>query len=309
MEKHFDVSLCGELNLDLILYGLPETLETERELLCDNLALTLGSSSAIFAHNLAKLGTRVGFISRIGGDSLGQIALDWLASGGVEISRVRRVTEGSATGLTIVLQHSLSRHMFTYPGAMLEMCWEDLDLDYLASARHFHLSSYFLHLALRPRIAELFRRMKQAGLSTSLDTNDDPEDRWGDDLHETLRHVDVLLPNEREAMRIAGMNRLDQALEILARQVPLVVVKRGAAGALARRGTETVTRPAVSMKVVDTVGAGDSFNAGFLHQYLRGGADLASCLEFANRVAAFSTSLPGGTTAFRDAQLVKELIR
>ena len=298
-EKRFDVTLCGELNLDLILYGLPEDLPLEREMLCDNLALTLGSSSAILAHNLARLGSRVGFVSRVGGDLLGQIALEWLASGGVDISRVRRVAHTS--GLTVVLQHQPRRHMLTYPGTMSEMCWEDLDLDYLASARHFHLSSYFLHRALRPRIAELFRHMKQAGLSTSLDTNDDPTDAWADDLHAVLRHVDVLLPNEREAQRIAGANTLERALDLLAAEVPLVVVKRGAAGALARRGAETVTRPAVPATIVDAVGAGDSFNAGFLHQYLRG-ADLGACLEFANQVAAKSLTRAGGTTAFRETQ-------
>ena len=117
VDKRFDVSLCGELNLDLILYGLPEQLPLERELLCNNLALTLGSSSAILAHNLSKLGSRVGFISRIGSDPVGQIALDWLESAQVDVSRVRRVPQSS--GLTVVLQHQPRRHMFTYPGTKI----------------------------------------------------------------------------------------------------------------------------------------------------------------------------------------------
>lgn len=160
----FDVSVVGELNLDLILYGLPPQLEPERELMADGLALTLGSSSAIFAHNLAVLGSKVGFISRIGADPLGGIALARLAAGGVEVSKVKKVAGATSTGLTVILPRTGCRNILTYPGTMREMCFEDLDLEYLASAKHFHLSSYFLHSALRPRTAELFRLMKERGL-------------------------------------------------------------------------------------------------------------------------------------------------
>lgn len=296
---NLDVSVVGELNLDLILYGLPEDLEPEREHLADRLALTLGSSSAIFAHNLATLGSRVGFISRIGEDPLGRISLDRLSAGGVDVSKVRKTPGPTATGLTVILAHSSFRHILTYPGTMFEMNYDDLDLDYLASARHFHLSSYFLHRALQPRIPELFRNMKERGLTTSLDTNDDPEDTWKGGLWDTLRHVDVFLPNEREALKITGCDTLRTAVSRLAAVVPLVVVKLGPQGALARRGEEEVTSPCVRVDFVDPVGAGDSFDAGFIHQYVRG-ADLATCLAWGNRAGAFSTTRPGGTEAFRD---------
>ncbi len=295
----FDVTVVGELNLDLILYGLPEQLDPERELLASGLALTLGSSSAIFAHNLAVLGSHAGFISRIGDDSLGRIALERLAEGGVDVSRVRRVSGPTTTGLTVILPRPRFRNILTYPGTMFEMCFEDLDLQYLTSARHFHLSSFFLHRALRPRIPELFRRMKEAGLTTSLDTNDDPEDRWGEDLNEALRHVDVFLPNEREARKIARTEDMREAVERLAKQVRVLVVKLGPQGALARRGKEEVTAPPVAVEAIDPVGAGDSFDAGFLHQFVRG-ADLSTCLAYGNLAGAFSTTRPGGTEAFRD---------
>ncbi|MGA9799888.1 MAG: PfkB family carbohydrate kinase, partial [Terriglobales bacterium] len=169
----FDVTIAGELNLDLILYGLPDELPPERELLADRMMLTLGSSSAIVAHNLAALGSRVGFQSLIGEDSLGQIALDRLAEGGVDVSRVRRAQGSTTTGLTIILQHTGWRNMLTYSGTIAELSLNDLDFDYLADSRHFHLSSLYLQQALRPDVGELFRRLKAAGLTISLDTNDD----------------------------------------------------------------------------------------------------------------------------------------
>jgi sugar/nucleoside kinase (ribokinase family) len=294
----FEVTVVGELNLDLILYGLPEDLEPERELLADRLALTLGSSSAIFAHNLSVLGSRVGFASRIGIDSLGQIALDRLAEGGVDVSRVRKVSGPTTTGLTVILTRPGYRNILTYPGTMFDMCFEDLDLEYLASAKHFHLSSYFLHRSLRPRIAELFKKLKQAGLTTSLDTNDDPEDRW-EDCREVLRYVDVFFPNEREAKKIARADDLEEAIARLSEMVPLLAVKLGRTGAMAQRGKERFLLPPISVDAVDPVGAGDSFNAGFLHQFVRG-ASLDSCLAYGNLAGAFSTTRPGGTEAFRD---------
>src|SRR5947199_8240095 len=135
----FDVTIAGELNLDLILYGLPDELPPERELLADGMMLTLGGSSAIVAHNLAALGSRVGFQSLIGNDPLGKIALGRLSEGGVDISRVRRMEGSITTGLAAVLQRTAWRTMLTYAGTIAELSWEDLDFDYLTDSKHFHL--------------------------------------------------------------------------------------------------------------------------------------------------------------------------
>jgi sugar/nucleoside kinase (ribokinase family) len=295
----FDVTIAGELNLDLILYGLPEQLAPERELLADRMMLTLGSSSAIVAHNLAALGSRVGFQSRIGDDSLGQIALERLRQGGVDVSQVRIAPGAITTGLTVILHHEAWRNILTYSGTIAETSWQDLDLDYLADSRHFHFSSYYLQRALRPRVGELFQRLKAKGLTISLDTNDDPDDRWDGDLKDVLRHVDVFLPNEREACKAAGTENMEAAIRKLSEWVPLVVVKLGRKGAMAQRGGERFVSPSREVATVDTVGAGDSFDAGFLHQFVRG-VDLQTGLASGNLAGALSTTRPGGTEAFRE---------
>jgi sugar/nucleoside kinase (ribokinase family) len=296
----FDVTLAGELNLDLILYGLPEQLQPEREVLADRMMLTLGASSAIVAHNLAALGSRVGFQTRIGTDPLGKIALERLAQSTVDVSRVRQVSGTTTTGLTVILHHDEWRNMLTYAGTIAELCWDDLDLDYLSDSRHFHLSSYYLQRALLPRVGELFRLLKSKGLTISLDTNDDPDDRWQGNLHEILQHVDIFLPNEREACKAAGTEDLEAAVRKLAELVPLLVIKLGRKGAMAIRSGQRFTSPPLEVTPVDTVGAGDSFDAGFLHEYLKG-SDLPTCLASGNRAGALSTTRPGGTEAFRDA--------
>ena len=297
----FDVTIAGELNLDLILYGLPDELPPERELLADKMMLTLGSSSAIVAHNLAALGNKVGFVSCIGDDQLGQIALDRLSAGGVDVSKVARVTSAVKTGLTVILQRNGWRNILTYPGTIFDLSLQHLDLGYLCSARHFHLSSYYLQRGLRPHVPELLRKLKAAGLTISLDPNDDPEDLWDGGIQEALRYVDVFLPNAREARRIAGTDNLNTAAARLAEMVPTLVVKLGTEGAIARCGSEQISSTAVKVDVVDPVGAGDSFDAGFLHEFLRD-SDLATCLASGNLAGALSATRPGGTEAFRDRE-------
>jgi sugar/nucleoside kinase (ribokinase family) len=296
----FDLSVVGELNLDLVLYGLPAVFELDREYLASDLRLTLGSSSAIFAHNFALLGNRVGFSSAIGSDPLGELCLQCLAESGADVSRVRRFPDRH-TGQTVILHQPHRRFILTYPGVMAEMRFEDLDLDFIFSARHLHLASYFLQRALRPRIAELFRLAKQAGLTTSLDTNDDPDDLWQEDAADTLKFVDVLLPNEHEACRLARDEDPLRSADILARKVPLLVMKRGEKGVLARQGSSRFEASPPVTETVDTIGAGDSFDAGFLHRFIRG-AGIEDCLRFGNLSGALSTTRQGGTEAFRDSR-------
>jgi len=170
----------------------------------------------------------------IGDAALGEICLTRLARSGADVSGVRRLA-GRQTGLTVVLPQPHERFILTYLGVIAEMRFEDLDLTQVLNARHFHLSSLFLQRALRPRVGELFKLAK-AGISTSLDTNDDPEDRWEEDVLGVLPWVDVLLPNQYEACRLARHDEPADAAAILGERVPLVIMKRGERGVLAQRG-------------------------------------------------------------------------
>jgi sugar/nucleoside kinase (ribokinase family) len=303
--KLLDITIAGETNLDLILYGLPASMPTDRELLGSGFNLTLGGSSSILAHNLSLLGTRVGFTSQIGADEMGDLASARLAEAGLDTSHIARKS-GAATGVTILLPHGSERHILTYPGVMADMTVADLDLSYLTYARHFHLSSLFLQTALHPGLPELFDQLRHSGLTLSLDTNDDPSGNWSGVLNPLLDSTDLLLPNEDEIKKIAGKSTLYEALDALAPRVPLIVVKCGARGALVQQQTPNgIQRDWVAPLIVDpidTIGAGDSFNAGFLHAWLQG-QDPLRAAAFGNITGALSTLRPGGTEAFRDANL------
>jgi sugar/nucleoside kinase (ribokinase family) len=304
----FDITIAGEINLDLILYGLPQEMPVERELLAADFQMTLGSSSAILAHNLAVLGAKVGFITLVGEDELGKAALARLDESGADLSRVVFAVNGKSTGVTVLLHHGKERHILTYPGTMSDMSKQDLDVAYLKSSRHFHLSSLFLHRSLAADLPELLRELKSAGLTISLDTNDDPEDRWGGVLEEVLDLVDVLLPNETEICRIAKRDSMEDAIAVLARRIPCIAVKLGSRGALVQAGSKRYTAAPVSVSAVDSIGAGDSFNAGFLSAWLRG-LPLEGCARAGNIAGALSTQRPGGTEAFRDREFTEQFLK
>ena len=302
-----DVAIAGELNLDLVLDGIPETMSVERELLASAFQVTLGSSAAILAHNLASLGTKIGFVSLAARDDFGRMALEFLAQRGVDLAAMR-YDDSTGSGVTVVVNHGPVRHILTYLGTIAGMTGEHLDLDYLCSARHFHLSSLFLLKGLHRGLPEIFKAIKQRGLTISLDTNDDPDDRWDGVLGELLPHVDVLLPNERELLRITNCASLDEALTSVARTVPLTVVKCGARGSMTQQGARRMAVPGVTVSPVDAIGAGDSFNAGFLSCYVRGLVP-ELCAAAGNITGALSTLKRGGIGAFQDDAFLKKTLR
>jgi len=306
-KKRFDITLAGETNLDLILYGLPEQMPVERELLGSDFRVTLGGSSSILAHNLATLGVRTGFVSDVGDDDMGQIALARLSESGADVSQVSRI-KGAATGVTVLLPHGSRRHILTYPGVMTELTVERLNLSYLEDSRHFHLSSLFLQTGMHAGLPELFDTLKSAGLTISMDTNDDPSGRWDGVLDQLLDRIDVLLPNEEEIIRIARVDTLEAALELLSKRIPLIVVKCGKRGAVIQEGQRREWVAPLLVEPVDTIGAGDSFNAGFLSSYLKG-ENPRRATVVGNITGALSTLRAGGIEAFRDEVLRRQFLR
>ncbi|HMH11830.1 MAG TPA: carbohydrate kinase family protein [Edaphobacter sp.] len=296
--KIFDITIAGELNLDLILYGLPAEMHTERELLANDFCVTLGSSSAIVAHNAANLGARVAFTTLVGTDDFGRLAIDRLRAAGVDISRAVQHNT-IATGVTILLPHGDQRHILTFPGTIPELTVANLDFDFLLQARHFHISSLYLQKGLQIGLSDLLNRLKQAGLTISLDTNDDPENRWGGPLTEILPYIDVFMPNEDEICRMTNCGDLDNAIQALAIEIPTIVVKRGSHGARIYEHGLAVDVAPLNVVPVDTIGAGDSFDAGFLRAYLLS-KDTVTCARAGNITGALSTQASGGTEAFRD---------
>jgi sugar/nucleoside kinase (ribokinase family) len=215
-------------------------------------------------------------------------------SRGVDTSAVF-VRPGGGTGLSVILNRGADRAILTYPGLIPTLTATEVTNDLLRRSRHLHVASYFLQTALQPGLPDLFARAHDLGMTTSLDTNWDPSGEWRG-FDELLCRVDVFLLNENEALELTGTKEIESAIQRLGESCKVVAIKLGADGAIARRGGETARAPAIPVEVVDTVGAGDTFDAGFLFGWLNGWS-LKKTLSLAVVCGSLSARAAGGTSA------------
>ncbi|MDQ2775477.1 MAG: carbohydrate kinase family protein [Acidobacteriota bacterium] len=290
---HASILVAGELNVDLVLQNALSFPAPGRETLAENCSLTLGSASAICAAALAKLGHQVDFIGKAGQDSWGDLCLSGLTELGVNCSLVQR-DSGLKTGVTVSITSPEDRAMITYLGAIAALEESDVTDENLRGHRHLHVSSFYLQRGLRPGLKRLFTRAREAGLTTSLDPGFDPEERWDRDLIDVLEEVDVFLPNEVELAAISGKQNRTEALQSFQNGKTLIVAKLGADGCMAMDCGAFVKMPAFQVQPIDTTGAGDAFNAGFLHAWLAG-EGVRDGMRFAAACGALSTQGLGGT--------------
>jgi sugar/nucleoside kinase (ribokinase family) len=290
--KKYDILVPGELNPDLILTDPDlDPRFGQVEALVQDAALTPGSSSVIFACGAARLGLKVAFVGVVGEDIFGRFMLDALSARGVDISHVI-VDPDQKTGLTVILNRIDDRAMLTHLGAISALRAEQIPDELLSQARHLHLASYFLQTNLQPKVPDLFRRARTLGLTTSIDTNWDPEERWSG-VRDLLHFTNVFLPNENEALALTGAGSVDASARMLADRADVVAVKMGEQGGLAIQCEDLQRAPAISVDVVDTVGAGDSFDAGFVYGYLQGWS-LQKTLKLGIACGSLTTRKSGG---------------
>ncbi|MBN2148077.1 MAG: carbohydrate kinase family protein [Anaerolineales bacterium] len=292
MKKSIDILVAGEINPDLILSGVVEPAFGQVEKLVDEAVLTIGSSSVIFACGAARLGLRVAFTGLCGDDIFGRFMLEAMQTSGVDISGVMVDKEGK-TGLSVIFSQGADRAILTYLGLIPALKAEEISDHLICRARHLHVASYFLQTSLQQGLLSLFRRAHKLGLTTSLDTNYDPSEKWAG-FDELLTETDIFLPNRTEALAITGVEDVELAAKQLAEKCGSVAVKMGGQGGLACKGGMICYAPTLSVQVVDTVGAGDSFDAGFLYGCLHDWL-LEKSLRLACVCGALSTTRAGGT--------------
>jgi sugar/nucleoside kinase (ribokinase family) len=306
MEKLYDVLVAGELNVDVIFNHINKFPEAGKEVLADEMTITLGSSSAIFASNLSVLGTRVTFAGTLAKDHFGDHIMNSLQAKGVHTNHIL-YTQQISTGATVVLNFPGERAIVTYPGAMSLLSIHDLPDNLLQQARHLHVSSIFLSTGLKDDVQQLFKKAKALGLTTSLDPQWDPHERWDIDFKSLLSYVDIFMPNENELKALTGTSDIHEGVKNLRCHDHIFIVKCGKDGAYLWKGDEFIHQPAFfNDQVIDSVGAGDSFAAGFIHFFLEK-KSLKHCLEFAALTGAINTTRTGGTTAFENLDVVKSI--
>ncbi len=303
-ERPFDILVVGEVNPDVIVSDPdPRPVFGQVERLIREIHLTIGSSSVIMACAAARLGLRVAIVGVVGDDVFGRFMVDAMRDRGLDVSAIR-VDPATPTGASVILSNGRDRAILTASGTIGAATAEDVPPALLARARHLHIGSWFLQSGLHSGALGLLAAARDAGLTTSLDPNWDPDERWDSGLRDLLASLDLVFPNEAEATAIAGTDDVDAAAVALARlgvdgrgEGPLVVVKRGRDGALMASADGVIERvSAYPVEAADTTGAGDAFDAGFLAGWLEGGSK-ADALRLAAISGALSTRALGGTEA------------
>ena len=298
------ILVVGELNIDIILDDIKGMPVIGREILADKMNTALGSSSAIFAANVASLGIATSFCGLVGKDLFGEFILDELKNKKVDTTYVLR-SEKYKTGATIVLNYSQDRANVTHCGAMDALDISCVPVEDFSKFNHLHFSSYFLQKSIQEDIVKLFREAKEQGLTTSLDIQWDPNNTWNFPYQDCLPFVDIFLPNESEIILLSGESNLNKAIEKIGQFANLIVVKLGTKGAVSfEKGTTIFSPPFLHTHFVDAIGAGDSFNAGFISKYLLQ-RPLEESLEFGNLAGSVNTTASGGTAAFEGTESFK----
>lgn len=278
-DKHYDMLVFGDTCVDLLMSGsnvVPQFGQVEK--LVDDYGLEMGGSCCIFASQAARLGMRVALLGKVGADAFGQLIIDQLKDSGVD-TRYIQVDPTLKTGITLSLSHGHDRAMLTYMGSLCALKPSDVQDELLASTRHLHYGSLFLHTGLLPGWVEILARARSFGASISLDTNWDPAEQWDARLAEAFQYIDILMPNEQEARFISHKPTLPEAITDLRGRVPLLALKRGEMGARLYTSTHEFSASVEPARPGgDSVGAGDSFDAGFVTGWLNA-LPLQACLE------------------------------
>lgn len=296
--------VAGEINVDLILSGITSAPEFGREIVGTGFHQVPGSSSMICAMGLARLGHPVRFVGRAGDDERGRFCREAMRAAGIDVAGAT-LELALETGVTLALSSREDRALVTYPGAIDALVADDITDAMLAAAGHLHVSSYYLQNGLRPGLPRLFARARRARVGISLDPGFDPSQRWGYELIELLADVDVFLPNRSEACALTGASDPVEALRALSPRGVRTVIKCGADGCIALEDERVVRVPARPVEAVDSTGAGDSFNAGFLHAW-RQGLPLETCMRWAVACGSLSTRGVGGTARQASADEVRQ---
>jgi len=289
----FDVITAFDICVDFLMdLGNTEPEFGQKEKLVDGYGLEMGGSACIFACQCAKLGLATAGVGSIGNDSFGTFMIDCLKKDGVDTSYIRNNKE--KTALTLCLNKTGGdRSILTYMGAMdtVQQSWIE---ELLPKTRHLHVCSYYLLKSLQSAYPQILKKAKELGVTVSLDTNWDPEENWDGGVRDILPYVDIFLPNENELMLITGKNNIEDALHFAGEMIPTIAVKCGEKGAYAYCKGTIYKCDAMEVTVADTVGAGDSFNGGFVYGFLSG-LSIEDCLKAGTTCGSMNVCKPGGT--------------
>ncbi len=290
----YDVILIGDWFCDLIFTGLPRIPELGAEVYGTGFDATPGGAfyTALALH---RLGVRSGWLTDFGNDVFSRFVLETIERHGLD-TRLFIHRSAPLRRISVAMSFPIDRAFVTYVDPPPQP-----DLAQVIE-RHQPRWVMFASLEVTEERQAVLAAARRAGAQVYLDCQHTEATLETPGLIEMLRSVHIFAPNEIEALQLTGASSVEAALAQLAALTPVVVVKLGAEGALAQSGNEVARAPALPVNVVDTTGAGDCFNAGFMYGYLRG-YSLQDCLRCGNLCGALAITSRGCDTVPTATQL------
>ena len=300
--------VIGDLNVDLVLNELKDFPELGKEIIAGNHFLDIGGSGGIFSAVLSGLGINTYIISKIGNDFFGNFLVEKLKSYGVEISQLI-IKDNNETGVTINLSYKSDKYQISSLDLVGSLSLGEIMFKKIKDIGHVHFTSYYMMNNLKNDYTKLISDIKRSykNITFSLDTNDDPEDKWGTEIYKILNNIDIFLVNKKEALKITKKSNVKDALKKLSKEVKTAVIKLGSQGYIAKDSENYYQGDSLSMNFKDSTGAGDNFDAGFIYGFINNFV-VEKSLRVANICGAKSTGYLGGVGNKEKFSELKELI-
>jgi len=308
-----EILTVADLCVDLLFVGDVKPIYGQVEQFVNDYTVELGGSTAIFSSQFTKLGGQIKLIGKVGEDVFGNYLVERLRGLNVPPTYIiKSTTEKTAVGLG--LAYHGDRAMLTYLGALSEMGGDELlSTGLFDKPQHVHITSYYLLAHLQDFWKQQVPLLSKKGTTISLDTNWSPFGDWNK-VHAILPFVDVFIPNEQEALHISGQSSVLEAGTWLSDFCKLTVIKCGGDGAVvfSKDAVTSFEVPAYlkqDLKIADTTGAGDNFDAGFLKAWLSG-SRVEDCVRDGMICGTMSLKQVGGIASQpADLNLIRSKIK
>ncbi len=296
MEKKWDVYVYGDVNIDLVVPGVDKLPEPGVEQDVPTMETFVGGGAALFTLGLAKLGLKPVFQGSVGKDMYGEYIRNVYKNLGVDDCLLAD-SDSKKTGISISFTNEKDRCFLTYRGTNEGISLKYMDLEQLKHARHVHVTGYE-GVTNHAEYFDMLKKIHDLGnVTVSFDVGWDTTGVWYEGIFDLLPMIDVLFMNETECQHYTRCEDIEAGARKLAEKAGMAVIKLGKTGAMAIKDGEKFFAPAYKVNAVDTTGAGDSFNAGFVSGFLRG-LPMEDCLRCGNACGALSVTKLGGNTGF-----------
>jgi sugar/nucleoside kinase (ribokinase family) len=304
VEKIWDAYIYGDINVDIVIPNVDHFPLPGQEDVVDVMNTYVGGGAALFTLGLGKLGLNPVFQATIGDDCYGKFILEELKDKNVETSLIS-ISKENKTGISLSFTNEKDRSFLTYRGTNDEINLDSIKIDMVQKAKHIHVTGYE-GSSNHAQYLNLLKRVKETkDITVSFDVGWDSTGEWYEGIVELFPYIDVLFMNETEAIHYGRKASAKEAIVSFSRHCKIAVAKLGKKGSMAYSEGKLYQAASYPVTAVDTTGAGDSFNAGFIYGFLKG-KSIEECLKFGNGCGALSVTALGGNTGFpTEAELIK----